>query len=357
VLAIKSPHRYLQLPGLTARAGEYIVPHATSVAIITSPQAWQAVNPQLETSLQAHAIDYQVSFLAGECSDEAIAEHQALVQQSGARLVLGIGGGRVLDCAKAVANALAGVALVTLPTVAATCAAWSPVSIIYNAQGGHQRSIALEKMPLLVLVDSEVIARSDVRYLKAGIVDALAKWYEFIPYQQKNGDSLALNLKVQAAKMAVDTFAQYGAQALQASQQGIVTPALSKVIDANIALAGMANSMRDDSPAPGVAHAIHNRLTHQPELHDWLHGEKVGFCLLVQSLLESANGQPDAGLLALLRQYDAPLTLSPLAGDRAAAFAAIAREVKFSAANAARLPFSLAASAIEQALLATDRHF
>ncbi|MFS2224310.1 iron-containing alcohol dehydrogenase family protein [Pantoea sp. B65] len=357
MLAIKSPHSYLQQPGLAGRVGEYIAPLATRIAIISSPQAWRAVNPQLEASLQAHHIEYHVDFLAAECSAEAIAEHQARVQQYGASLVLGIGGGRVLDTAKAVANNLDQVALVTLPTLAATCAAWSPVSIIYNAQGGQQHSVDLVRMPVMVLVDSEVIAHSDVRYLKAGIVDALAKWYEFIPYQQKNADSLAMNLKVQAARMAVDTFEQYGAEAVGDNQQQKVTPALIKVIDANIALAGMANSMRDETPAPGVAHAIHNRLTHQPELHHWLHGEKVGFCLLVQSLLESGNGQPDARLLALLRQYDAPLTLSPLRGDRAATFAAIAREVKFSAANAARLPFSLAASAIEQALLATDRAF
>ena len=66
--------------------------------------------------------------------------------------VLGIGGGRVLDCAKAVANLLSHVGLVTIPTVAATCAAWSPVSIIYNELGGHVRSQPLSRMPLMLLV-------------------------------------------------------------------------------------------------------------------------------------------------------------------------------------------------------------
>ncbi|MCU5773612.1 iron-containing alcohol dehydrogenase family protein [Erwiniaceae bacterium BAC15a-03b] len=357
MLAIKSPHSYYQQAGLVARVGEYIAPLATRIAIITSPQAWLAVNPQLEASLRQHNIDYQIDFLAGECSDTAVDHHQARTEQYGATLVLGIGGGRVVDCAKAVANRFAQMELVTLPTVAATCAAWSPVSIIYNPQGGQERSVPLARMPAMVLVDPEVIAQTDVRFLKAGIVDALAKWYEFVPYQQQDPDSLSLKLKVQAARMAVEVFEQYGAEAVRDNQRHTVTPALIKVIDANIALAGLANSMRDETPTPGVAHAIHNRLTHQPELHDWLHGEKVGFCLLVQSLLESQNGQPDEKLLALLRQYDAPLTLSPLQGDRAAILATIAQEVKFSAANAARLPFSLAASAIEQALLATDRAF
>lgn len=206
-------------------------------------------------------------------------------------------------------------------------------------------------MPLMVLVDSEVIARSDARYLRAGIVDALAKWYEFRPYQQKSDDSLALNLKVQAARLAVDIFEKYGEQAVRDNERQEVTPALIKTIDANIAIAGMANSMRDAIPAPGVAHAIHNRLTHQPELHGWLHGEKVGFGLLVQSLLESHDGQPEPELLTQLRRYGAPLALPDIGNSRAETIAIIAREVKFPAKEAVRLPFSVAAENIEHALL------
>ncbi|WP_034949837.1 iron-containing alcohol dehydrogenase family protein [Erwinia oleae] len=357
MFAIKSPQHYLNQAGLRTRVGEILSAHASHVAIITSPQAWKAVNPQLRESLEAENIRYQCHFLTTECTDVAIASHLAAVQQQEASLILGIGGGRALDCAKAVAAGLGDGVLVTMPTVAATCAAWSPVSIIYNERGGHVRSQPLSTMPLMVLVDSEIIAQNDVRYLKAGIVDALAKWYEFRPYKQKSDDSLALNLKVQAARLAVDIFEKYGTEAVRDNELHAVTPALIKVIDANIAVAGMANSMRDATPAPGVAHAIHNRLTHQPELHDWLHGEKVGFGLLVQSLMESETGQPDAQLLALLRQYDAPLTLAPLSGDRAAAMAAIAREVKFPASGAARLPFSLAAEKIERALMATEHGF
>jgi len=355
VLAIKSPQTYYHQPGIRANTGEYIAPLSKHIAIITTPNAWKAVNPELETSLQQHGIEYNVDFLAGECTEAAIAEHTATVNAQGATLVLGIGGGRVLDTAKGVGNRLEGVAIVTFPTVAATCAAWSPITIIYNAAGGHESSQPLTKMPALVLVDSEIIARSDARFLKAGIVDALAKWYEFRPYQQKNRDSLALNLKVQAARFAVDTFIEFGQQAVEDNQQQKVTPALIKVIDANIAVAGMANSMRDDFPAPGVAHALHNRMTHQPELHHWLHGEKVGYGLLLQSILENNGGEPEAELLALLKQFGAPLQLPPLSGNREETLQTMAQEVKFSAQNKARLPFTLSPATILQALKATER--
>ncbi|WP_369787898.1 iron-containing alcohol dehydrogenase family protein [Rouxiella sp. WC2420] len=357
MLAIKSPQTYYHKSGIRALAGEYIAPLSKHIAIITTTRAWEAVNPELESSLRAHGIQYAVEFLTGECSEQALVEHTDKVKEQGATLVLGIGGGRVLDTAKGVGNRLDGVSIVTFPTVAATCAAWSPITIIYNEAGGHERSQPLTKMPVLVLVDSEVIARSDVRFLKAGIVDALAKWYEFRPYQQKNADSLALNLKVMAARLAVDTFMAFGQQAVADNQQQRVTPALIKVIDANIAMAGMANSMRDDFPAPGVAHALHNRMTHQPELHHWLHGEKVGFGLLLQSILENHGGEPDAVLLTLLKQFDAPLRLPTLDGNREEALQKMAQEVKFSAQNAARLPFTLSATTILQALKASERAY
>ncbi len=247
---------------------------------------------------------------------------------AGRRTAAGDWGGRVLDAAKAAASQLPAVTLVNFATQAATCAAWSPIAIIYNEQGGHLHSQPLGKMPELVLVDSEVIARSDVRYLKAGIVDALAKYYEFRPYQQHNPDDLALDLKVMTARQALDTFRQQGDAAILACQQQRVTPELVRVIDATIVLAGLANSVRDLLPTPGFAHAIHNRLTHLPELHHWLHGEKVGFSLLVQSLMEH-DGVADAELLALLRHYDMPLKLPVLRGDRHSALRNLAQQIKF----------------------------
>lgn len=356
MLAIKSPRAYAHEPGLRARTGEFIKPYATHIRILTSPRAWQAVNPQLTQSLSENGIRWEIEYLTGECNDAAIETLKQNVEQQQAELLLAIGGGRVLDAAKAVGSQLPALKVVNFATVAATCAAWSPIAIIYNAQGGHLRSQPLGKMPDLVLVDSEVIASSDVRYLKAGIVDALAKYYEFYPYLRNNPDDLALDLKVMTAQRALDVFRELGAAAVSANAQQQVTPALVKVIDACIVLAGLANSVRDVLPTPGFAHAIHNRLTHQPELHHWLHGEKVGFSLLVQSLVEH-SGVPDAELLALLRQYDMPLTLAPLTGDRAAAIRTLAEQIKFPAASAERLPFRITADALEQALLATENTF
>ena len=168
-----------------------------------------------------------------------------------------------------------------------------------------QGGIPLDTMPALILVDSEVIAQSDVRYLRAGIIDALAKWVEFEPYQRHNPHQLALDLKVSTARRATEIFLRWGEAAINANQQQQVNQALEKVIEANIVLAGLANSIRGPLDTPGLAHVIHDTLTHQPELHDWLHGEKVGYSLLIQSLVDNPEGQPDSELLTLLRRMAA----------------------------------------------------
>ncbi|AYH03295.1 iron-containing alcohol dehydrogenase family protein [Pectobacterium parmentieri] len=354
MLSIKSPLAYHHQADLCRHIGELIRSFSQNIAILTSPRAWQAVENEVTGSLKDSGIAFDVHFLTGECTRESVEYHREKIARNNIQFVVGIGGGRVLDCAKAVADGLENGQVATLPTIAATCAAWSPISILYNDHGGHQGTVVLKRMPVLVMVDSSVIARSDARYLKAGIVDALAKWYEFQPYLISCGDSLALSLKIQAATFARDIFEQWGEQAIRDNKNQEVTPALQKVIDAAIAGAGLANSMRDENPAPGVAHAIHNRLTYIPELHDWLHGEKVGFGLLVQSLLAHDSECVDDDLLEQLSRYDMSLSL-PIAGDQyEEAVKHIVTHFKFPTDSAALLPFSLSPDALSRALLAVE---
>lgn len=144
---------------------------------------------------------------------------------------------------------------------------------------------------------------------------------------------------------------QWGETAVADNLAQQVTPALEKVIEANIVLAGLANSIQDAMATPGFAHVIHDRLTHQPELHHWLPGEKVGFSLLIQSWIEQQGKQVEPELLSLLRRFHSPLTL-PVAID-AGTVRQIAQQIHFPAASLAHLPFTFDPYQLEQALLAT----
>ncbi|WP_350316909.1 iron-containing alcohol dehydrogenase family protein [Pectobacterium aroidearum] len=355
MIAIQAPQTYLNRDGVIRSVGDYAAPYANTILIITSPQAWKTTADAVERSLNEHGLRYQVEFLPGDCTKPAIEALTAQARAFNAELILGIGGGRVLDVAKAVGDILGQLPVIAVPTIAATCAAWSPISVIYSDSGAHNGPFPLTRLPVWVLVDSEIIAHSSSRYLKAGIVDALAKWYEFQPYLRHGDDGLALALKAQAAKLAVETFNTYGEQAIADNEQGLVTPALRRVIDAVIALAGVANSMKDEVPRIGVAHAIHNSMTRLPELHDWLHGEKVGFGLAAQAFLEHDNDADREELFAQLRRYGSPITLSALGlNERPQLVENIAQHVKIAPKIASRLPFATDAERIQQALWRTQ---
>ena len=356
MIVVKAPQNYLNEAGLINRIGEFVAPIARDkIMIITSPRAWRATRPAVDNSFASRGIRYQRYFLEGECTAATIAAFTEQAIAGDAALVIGIGGGKVLDTAKGIAESSGRLPLITVPTVAATCAAWSPISVLYTDAGAHLNSMQLQRTPEWVLVDSQIIAATPVRYLKAGIVDALAKWYEFEPFLRQGDNSLSLILKAQAAKLALDIFEQYGEEAVADNAAGRVTPTLIRVVDAVIALAGMANSMRDDFQRIGVAHAIHNSITRHPDLHGFLHGELVGYGLAVQSLLDNDDAPPRPHLLSLLERFSMPLTLAGLGVREAVAdrAAQIARGVRIDPANTSRLPFVLDAERIEQALLDT----
>lgn len=356
MIEVKAPQHYLNEAGLINRIGDYVAPIThEGVMIITSPRAWQAVQPQLEASFSTHGIRYQHVFFKGECTRATLRTLSNQAAALGIKLIIGVGGGKVLDTAKGIAESSGQLPLITVPTIAATCAAWSPISVLYTEAGGHLNSMPLQRTPEWVLVDSAIIAATPTRYLKAGIVDALAKWYEFEPYLRQDDSSLSLVLKAQAAKLAVDIFERSAKQALADNEAGRATAEFTQVLDAVIALAGMANSMRDDIPRIGVAHAVHNSMTYHPDLHRFLHGELVGFGLVVQSFLDSGRPEAQAHLLQLLTSFSTPLSLRQLGIGESVnqRIAHIALGVKISQDNASRLPFTVDVEHIEHALALT----
>lgn len=303
MLSLKIPDNYVHERELLERVADYVAPLSHDILIVTSPTAWRLTQSRIEPNLKKAAIRYQIYFMEGACTQALMEALAQQVQDEQITAVLGIGGGRVMDLAKGIGHFANGLPVVTVPTLAATCAAWSPISIHYTAEGGQLGPIKLRRLPVWVLVDTQLLSKAPVRYLKAGIVDGLAKWYEFAPYQRKGDDTLGMLLKENAARLARDVFLTHGEEAVRDNEARRITPALIKVIDASIALAGLANSVMDGIERIGIAHAIHNSLTHHEAAHHYLHGEKVGFGLFIQALMDEREVVENRRLVALLLRY------------------------------------------------------
>jgi glycerol dehydrogenase-like iron-containing ADH family enzyme len=237
---------------------------------------------------------------------------QKIGQEHGVTGVLGGGGGKAIDLAKWVANLLQ-CPIATVPTSAATCAGWSALSNLYSEAGAFQRDIPLDKAPDLLILDYDILKTAPSRTLKAGIGDALAKWYEASVSSGSSEDALVI-AAVQQARVLRDLLLQNSAMALQNPGSTV----WQQVVDSCICLAGVVGGLGGARCRTVAAHAVHNGLTHLLGHRCSLHGEKVAFGILVQQRLEEIlQGNQLAAtarrqLLSFYREIGLPTCLGDL---------------------------------------------
>jgi glycerol dehydrogenase len=201
---------------------------------------------------------------------------------------------------------------VNCPTVASSDAPCSALSVIYTDEGVFQEYRFYRKNPDLVLVDTQVVAQGPPRLLVAGMGDALATWFEAktcVEGHVKNmrgGASTRSALTL--AELCYHTLLENGADALRAVQTQVVTPALERLVEANTLLSGLGF----ESSGLAAAHAIHNGLTAAPATHDYFHGEKVAYGLLVQLVLEGQPRSVVEQVLLFATEVGLPITLADI---------------------------------------------
>ena len=110
------------------------------------------------------------------CRDDALAFAEA-GGLDGIDVVLGCGGGVILDFSKCLAH-LAGAPLVTIPTSSAQCCAYTPIAVCYTREGRYVSTSHFPGEIAAALLDTTVLSRQPPRLLAAGALDAMAKKIE-----------------------------------------------------------------------------------------------------------------------------------------------------------------------------------
>jgi glycerol dehydrogenase len=251
--------------------------------LICDPFIFDRLLPDFRPSIE-QAIAVTAERFAGESSDEEIGRLSDLATRVGCEVVAGIGGGKTLDTAKAVAYGLK-LPVASVPTAASTDAPCSAVAVIYTPEGKFKRYLFLPKNPDLVLVDTAIIARAPVRFLVSGMGDALATWFEAESCRQKHAGNMTGDVgsltAYALARLCYDTLLADGLAAKVACEAQAVTPALEHIVEANTLLSGLGF----ESGGLAAAHAIHNGLTVLEPTHKYYHGEKVAVGTLASLFL------------------------------------------------------------------------
>ena len=308
---IGSPSRYVQGKGELSKLYQHVSNFGKKMFIIVSESGKRRVEGGIAQSLAGTEGSAAYFIFGGECSKSEIERIRKAYHTAGCELIVGIGGGKILDAAKASAY-YEGCPVVIAPTAASTDAPCSALSVLYTDDGVFEEYLFLPSSPNMVLVDTAVISKAPARLLISGMGDALATYFEAracAASEAQNCVGGQTTLAAQAlAKLCYETLLANGIQAAAAVKAGACTKAVENIIEANTYLSGIGF----ESGGLAGAHAIHNGLTALAETHAYYHGEKVAFGTLVQLVLENAPLEEMGEVVEFCRELGLPTTLAAL---------------------------------------------
>jgi glycerol dehydrogenase len=340
-----SPSRVIAGFGALAGLGPLTASFGEQVLIVGGEKSFPLVKEEVERSLAEAGVAHFFSTYGRDSSRDSV--FRLVKMAAKARAIVGIGGGKALDTAKMVAHH-SGLPVLTVPTSPATCACWSALSNEYSEEGAWQETV-LHAPPAVLLLDYEIVGKAPDRLFASGIADALAKWYEGRT-ATVNCEDLSVKTAMQIADLLKKELFKLSAKVLQSPELG---QDRIDAIDAAIRLPGLIGGIGGEKCRTVAAHALCNTLTNFPGFEKSLHGEKVGFGILVQLLLEEAPPSEITELFSFFRSIRLPLTLkelgfSPeLAGD-------IALRCCETQSSLRNLPFPVYPGALARAIRLAD---
>lgn len=306
-----SPSKYIQGTGEMRKLGTYAGTYGTKALVLISAGGVKRIGKRIEQSFEQQPCGFEFQIFHGECCEFEIARLCELMKEQGCDLVIGVGGGKIFDTAKAVAF-YQKTPVIVCPTIASSDAPCSALSVLYTEEGIFDKYLFLPSNPNLVLMDTDIIAQSPVRLTVSGMGDALATYFEARACVNRGATTCAGGISTGAAyalaKLCFDTLMEEGVKAKVALQAGACTQAVEKIIEANTLLSGIGF----ESCGLAGAHAIHNGLTVLSECHSMYHGEKVAFGTITQLVLENVPMEELNKIITFCITIGLPVTLKEL---------------------------------------------
>jgi glycerol-1-phosphate dehydrogenase [NAD(P)+] len=234
----------------------------------------------------------RASHLEGQL-DEA-AQVAAMIIEEHVSLIVGVGGGRVIDTVK-LAAARTQTDFISIPTTIAHDGISSPVASLIQKQG--TRASYAAAMPAGILVDIDVIGSAPPRTLRSGVGDlasnltAVLDWKLADRVGQDHYDAFSAMIAETAARRVLELFDLEHTESHEALAQGLLLSGLA------MAAAGTSR------PCSGAEHLISHALDQILGRDAAMHGEQVALGSLISA---AAHESP---LLPVLRRSFAALDL------------------------------------------------
>ncbi len=193
------------------------------------------------------------------------------------QVILGIGGGKVIDAGKYAAY-LRKLPFISMPTSASSDGFSSAsASLLVNGK----RTSVPARMAYGIVVDTDVLKSAPTKFLYSGIGDMVSKitaLYDWI-FEAEHGVSEVNDFAVMIAKKAVNSFVRTPFESIQDNLF------LKELVD-SLAMSGIANEIAGGSaPTSGSEHLISHALDKLLEFPQ-LHGVQVGIATYVMAVVQ-----------------------------------------------------------------------
>ncbi|MBC7189923.1 iron-containing alcohol dehydrogenase family protein, partial [Candidatus Aerophobetes bacterium] len=300
----------IQEKGIIDKVGEFLRNYGEYPLFLADSNVKKIIEGKIKESLDKRGIGFEFFVFGGECCREEIEKVVSFIEKCKTDLVVGCGGGKAIDTAKAAAF-YTNLPFVSFPTSAATCAAWSGSCPLYTSCGEYIGTQEMSKNPELVLVDSQIIAEAPSRLLSAGMADSLAKWYEGNSTTRK-GENIMSDVALTLSEELCRIIKKYGLLAKINVDRKICSREVEIIIQANILIAGIIGAVGGKNFRSAAAHAFNYALCGFTPASFTLHGERVAIGVLIQLLLEGKDRREFAELVETYRKLGIPCSMQEL---------------------------------------------
>ena len=355
VKTLISPSRYVQGKGAMTRLGEFVAAIGSRPLLVVDDVVWGLTEGTVRASFAEHDLRVERVGFGRFATPSAVEELVGTIRGTDADVVIGIGGGSAIDAVKAAGHD-AGIRWVSAPTAASTDAPTSALAVIYSEEGEFLEYRFFPRNPDLVLVDTQLVAGAPVEFLVAGVGDALATWLEARATRRSSATTMAGGHPTETgtalAELSWRLIHENALPAIDAARAGLVTPALERLVEANVLLSGLGF----ESGGLAAAHAIHNGLTAAPQAHGLTHGQKVNIGSLAQLVMEGAPAAEIEDFVVFTTKVGLPNTLTEigLTPDDEAELQAVAEAACVPDETIHSMPFPVTTDLVVDALKAIE---
>jgi glycerol-1-phosphate dehydrogenase [NAD(P)+] len=247
------------------------------VLILGDDQTFRLGGNRIANDLRRHKVNV-IKARISKSDEPAVTKITALIKKTKPDLILGFGGGKVLDVAKLAAGRT-NKKFISIPTTLSNDGVASPVSVIKNKKNipvSH-----LTTAPYGVIVDLGVVKKAPVRYIKAGVGDLVSNLSAvFDTRLKKGGEKVSKNILM---------LAETGPKALlKLKAHNIKSDLFLACLTDGLIKSGLAMCLSGSSrPASGSEHKISHALDYMYPGRKTLHGEQVGFAAVFTMALQS----------------------------------------------------------------------